>query len=83
MKEAHFYARIVIEDMTERIVSETPVVYTDEYIQRVYEIDDGAILKYEWFAEGTNEINHRVSLEKAPKPNPNNLKPHVIKEINY
>jgi hypothetical protein len=71
MKNAEGYADIVIRDEREKIVSERPTVYSDEKIERIYEFEDGAILKYEF------------TLINLPSPNPHKFKPGVVKVIDY
>lgn len=83
------YANIIMCDETEKIVSERPTVYTDEYLERVYEFEDGAVVRYEWqgTADGRTspdgKFNHKFTLEKEPSPNPDGLKKGVLKVINY
>ncbi len=83
------YVEIITHDLRDKIVSETPTVYEDDYLERVYEFEDGAILSYEWRDFPSNKVpiedrfNHRFSLKKLPTPNPNNFELGVIKSINY
>ena len=89
MKNAEEYAEIIIRDETDKIVSETPTVYTPDKIERIYEFEDGAIIKYEWQSspEGrtskTERYNHKFTLTKLPSPNPHKFKTGVVKVINY
>jgi hypothetical protein len=89
MKKAEEYADIIIRDKREKIVSEKPTVYTDEKIERVYEFEDGAVVKYEWqnlLPDGISEderFNHKFTLITPPSPNPNKFKTGVVKIINY
>ncbi len=89
MKTAAEYAEIIIADERERIVSETPTVYTDDKIERIYEFADGAIVKYEWQStpdgrtSADNIFNHRFTLVTLPEPNPHKFKKGIIKVINY
>lgn len=89
MQKSEEYADIIIRDERERIVSEKPTVYTDEKIERVYEFEDGAVIKYEWQNCETGRIsatpryNHKFTLVKLPSPNPNKFKTGVVKVINY
>ena len=90
MKNAEQYADIIMRDEREKIVSETPTVYEDDRIERVYEFEDGAVVKYEWqsAADGgrtspDGKYNHRFTLEKPPSSNPGKLKKGIIKVINY
>jgi hypothetical protein len=89
MRKAEEYADIILRDERELIVSETPTIYDEEQIERVYEFDDGAVVKYEWQStpdgrtSPDGKYNHRFTLEKPPSPNPGRLKKGVIKVINY
>lgn len=89
MKNAQNYAAIIMNDEREKIVKETPTIYNDEQIERIYEFEDGAVVKYEWQAtpdgrtSAEEKFNHRFSLIKAPQPNPHNLKEGIISQINY
>lgn len=89
MKKGDEYADIIMRDEREKIVSETPTVYEDDRIERIYEFEDGAVVKYEWQdspagrGAQAERYNHRFSLEKPPSPNPGKLKKGVIKVINY
>jgi hypothetical protein len=77
------YVRIIMHDETEKIVRETPRVYESDRIEREYEFEDGAIVKYEWQDSSLGEFNHRFSLVSPPKPNPEKLSVGVIKTIGY
>ena len=81
------YAEIIIRDETEKIVSETPTVYTDERVERVYEFADGAVVKYEWQSlprdDAPDRFNHKFTLVTLPSPNPRKFKTGVVKTINY
>lgn len=71
-----------MRDERERIVSEVPTVYEADRIERVYELDDGAVVKYEWQSpDGGAEFNHRFTLVKPPAENPSGLQPSVLKTI--
>jgi hypothetical protein len=89
MKTAEEYADIILRDEREKIVSETPTIYEDHKIERIYEFGDGAIVKYEWQSTpdgrtSAEEIfNHRFSLISLPEPNPNKFKKGIVKVINY
>ena len=74
---------MIKEDDTEKIVRETPTVYEADRIDREYEFDDGAVVKYEWRDAVLNEFNHRFTLVTPPKPNPGKLKAGVIRTIEY
>lgn len=85
--KAEEYADIIIRDDLRRIVSEKTVQYEPHRIERVYEIDDGAVVKYEWqdfpSEKKAESFNHRFTLIELPSPNPHKLKTGVIKTINY
>lgn len=84
MQNAEEYADIIIRDEREKIVTETPTVYSDEKIERIYAFDDGAIVKYEWQnAPRAEQFNHRFTLVEPPSSNPSELKRGIIKVINY
>ena len=89
MKNAEEYADIIIRDEREKIVTETPTVYSDDIIERIYEFADGAVVKYEWQSSPsgrtseTGRYNHKFSLINLPTPNPNKFKTGVVKVINY
>jgi hypothetical protein len=87
MQNAEEYANIIIRDERERIVSEKPTVYTDDKIERIYEFEDGAVIKYEWQSpppdEPTGRYNHKFTLITLPSPNPNKFNTGVVKVINY
>jgi phage baseplate assembly protein gpV len=87
MKNAEEYADIVIRDEREKIVSEKPTVYNADKIERIYEFTDGAIIKYEWQSQpsenAVERYNHKFTLTNAPSPNPNKFKTGVVKVIDY
>ncbi len=89
MKKAEEYAEIIMRDEREKIIAETPTVYTDDKIERIYEFADCAVVKYEWQSapdgrtSAIGEYNHRFTLINLPTPNPNGFKKGIIKEINY
>jgi hypothetical protein len=89
MKTSAAYADIILADEREKIISETPTIYQDDKIERIYEFADGAIVKYEWQSTpdgrtSAEEIfNHRFTLIALPEPNPNKLKKGIIRVINY
>jgi hypothetical protein len=89
MKNAEEYADIIMRDEREKIRSEKPTVYSEEKIERIYEFEDGAVVKYEWqnspsgrIAE-TERFNHKFTLIQLPAPNPKKFKIGVVKVINY
>ncbi len=89
MKKAEEYADIIMRDDREKIVSETPTIYDNDKIERIYEFADGAIVKYEWQntpdgrTSASGDFNHRFTLTALPDPNPNSFKKGIIKVINY
>jgi len=82
-----YYANSIIEDVRTRFTHEETTKYTDKEIERIYEFDDGAVVKYEWRAPegraGSGGFNHRFSIVKPPKPNPHKIKVGVIREIGF
>lgn len=89
MKNAEEYADIIIRDEREKISKETPTRYGDDRIERVYEFDDGATVRYDWQSRRASEnsknesYNHRFVLVTLPSPNPLRLKKGIIKKIDY
>lgn len=89
MRNGEDYANIIMLDERDKIVRETPTVFEDDYLERVYEFDDGAVVSYEW--QGTpdgrtsadGKYNHRFTLKEPPSLNPGKLKKGLIKVINY
>lgn len=81
------YADIILNDEREKIATETPTVFTDDKIERIYEFSDGAVVKYEWqsqrAAASAEKYNHRFTLLNPPTANSGNLKKGVIKVIDY
>lgn len=86
-KHTSYYVTSIIQDIQTRFVSEETTKYSLSQIERTYEFDDGAVVTYEWqdtAGIGTDgHFNHRFTLKKAPKPNPNKLKTGVMKTIVY
>ena len=89
MRSGEDYANIIMLDEREKIVKETPTVFEDDYLERVYEFDDGAVVSYEWQSSpdgrtsADGKYNHRFTLKELPSPNPGKLKTGVLKVINY
>lgn len=89
MRNSEDYAYVIIRDEREKIKNETPTLFTEDKIERIYEFKDGAIVKYEWQSApdgrtSAEEIyNHKFSLITLPEPNPQKFKKGVIKVINY
>lgn len=82
------YITSIMEDLRERFVRDETIISTDKKIERLYEFEDGAVVKYEWqdfsAANSSKDIyNHRFTLEKAPAPNPHKLKKGTLRTINY
>lgn len=85
-QNSDFYADSIIEDVRSRFTSEETTKFTDNEIERIYEFEDGAVVKYEWRSGGRGAgdgFNHRFTLVTPPKPNPNKLKKGVIREIGF
>lgn len=86
-QNAEIYVNIIIEDDLNRIIWEETRTHKDSYIERDYEIDDGAVIKYEWRgfpgSDPAESFNHKFSLIKLPAQNPHNLETGVIKIINF
>ena len=83
MENAGIYADHIMRDHREEFVSETPTIYEDEHIERIYSFKDGAVVKYEWRASDVEKFNHRFTLVKTPEENPFQLKEGIIKTIYY
>lgn len=74
---------MIMSDQNEGIVCETPTIYSEHRIERIYEFDDGAVVKYEWQDLSRTDFNHRFTLVVVPTPNPAKLVQKVIKTIDY
>ncbi|MEO7673205.1 MAG: hypothetical protein ABIU09_03900 [Pyrinomonadaceae bacterium] len=81
--KAEKYVGIIMRDETEEIASETPTIYESARIERIYEFNDGAVVKYEWQDQSLQQFNHRFTLVKPPSPNTAKLSAGVIKTIDY
>lgn len=83
------YVQIIIEDNLNLIVAEETIEHEHTYIKRNYEFDDGAIVCYEWqdfpFTQTSDMelFNHKFTLVTPPSPNPDGLKPGVLKKIDF
>lgn len=77
------YVQFIMRDETEKFAREATTVYTPDRIERQYEFKDGAVVKYEWQDKSLRGFNHRFSLVRPPKPNPEKLSAGVIETINY
>jgi len=82
MKAAE-YVQMIMRDETAKIVRETPIVYENARIEREYEFEDGAIVRYEWQDLSIRGFNHRFTLIKPPEPNSEKLSASVIETIDY
>jgi tagatose-1,6-bisphosphate aldolase non-catalytic subunit AgaZ/GatZ len=80
---AEEYVRAIMLDETDKWVRETPTVYENARIEREYEFQDGAIIRYEWRNVSEGDFNHRFTLVTAPSPNPNGLVEGLITTIDY
>ena len=74
---------MIMRDETQKIVRETPTVYELDRVERQYEFEDGAVVKYEWQDAALSGFNHRFTLVTPPKSNAGKLKPGVIRTIDY
>ncbi len=82
------YVTNIIQDIQNTFVSERTIKFSETRIERVYEFEDGAIVKYEWqdyppTGNSADNYNHRFTLVTPPEPNPNNIEKGLIKVINY
>ncbi len=82
------YVTSITEDLRERFVRDETLIFDERKIERIYEFEDGAVVKYEWRdASAANSFdenfNHRFTLEKLPSPNPHKLEKGVIRTIEY
>ncbi len=81
MKTAEEYVKIIMRDETEKIASEASTVYENARIERIYEFDDGAVMKYEWHDIAVGDFNHRFTLMSVPKGSKEST--GVVRVINY
>ncbi len=81
------YVKSILQDIRNHFVKEETVEYSEDKIERLYEFEDGAVIKYEWQNaprfDSAGTYNHKFTLETVPKPNPSKLKTGVIKVIDY
>lgn len=79
------YVKIIIEDELDRIAWEDTIVREPAYIRREYEIDDGAVIQYEWRAfpgeSADDNYNHRFTMTILPRENPAELELGLLKTI--
>ena len=80
---AEKYVRIIMRDETEKIVREEPLVYEADRIEREYEFEDGAVVRYAWHDSSLGDFNHQFELVQPPKPNPEKLSSGIIQTIGY
>ena len=80
---AEDYVQIIMRDDTEKFVRETPVLYENARIEREYEFEDGAVIRYEWRDISLGGFNHQFTLVKTPTHNSSELATGVIKTIDY
>ncbi len=81
--KAEKYVGIIMRDEIDQIASETPTIYENARIERVYEFTDGAVVKYEWQDQSLQQFNHRFTLVSPPSPNPEKLSAGIIRTIDY
>lgn len=81
------YVNSIIQDIQNHFVREETVKHSKTRIERIYEFEDGAVIKYEWQdaprSGAGDRFNHRFTLENPPKPNPEKLKKGLTRSINY
>ena len=81
------YVTSIVEDIQTRFVNEETLKYSETEIERLYEFEDGATVKYEWQCgpgkAADEKYNHRFTLATPPKPNPNKLKKGIIRTIGF
>lgn len=86
-KHTNYYVTSIIQDIQTRFITEKTTKFSLSQIERTYEFDDGAVVKYEWrdavAASEKDGFNHRFTLTKPPKPNPHKLTKGVIKVIEH
>ena len=86
-KHTNYYVTSIIQDIQTRFVEENTTKFSLSQIERTYQFDDGAVVKYEWqnssAVTSKEDFNHRFTLTKPPKPNPNKLVKGVIRTIEF
>ena len=84
--QANIYVNAIIKDVQNAFVREETMSFSESKIERIYEFEDVAIVKYEWQSEENAKkgepFNHRFTLIKIPSPNHGNLEVG-IKTVNY
>jgi phage baseplate assembly protein gpV len=85
--QTNIYVNAIIKDVQNAFVREETTSFSESRIERIYEFEDGAIVKYEWQDEESSirgeNYNHRFTLIKLPTPNPGNLELGVLKTVGY
>ena len=85
--QANSYVNAIIRDVQNAFVREETTNFSDSKIERTYEFEDGAIVKYEWQSEEVarngESFNHKFTLIKTPASNSENLETGVIKIVKY
>jgi hypothetical protein len=85
--QANIYVNAIIKDVQNTFVREETISFSQSKIERVYEFEDGAMVKYEWQSADNQDpkepFNHRFTLIKVPTPNQGNLESGVIKVVSY
>ncbi len=83
----NYYVNAIIKDIQNAFVREETIIFSESNIERIYEFEDGAIIRYEWQSETqaamNEEFNHRFSMIKLPSPNTDNFQNGIIKTISY
>jgi hypothetical protein len=84
---ANFYVNAIIKDIQNQFVREETTNFSEGKIEREYEFEDGAIVKYEWQnrdeSQKNEPFNHRFTLIKTPIENEDDLQIGIIKVLNY
>lgn len=85
--QGNYYVNAIIEDVQNSFVREQTISFSDSKIERVYEFEDGAVIRYEWQDETASahgeSFNHRFTLIKVPTPNQGDLELGIIKNVHY
>jgi hypothetical protein len=86
-KSPNTYVNSIVQDIQNHFVREETLQHSSVRIERIYEFEDGAVIKYEWQdapnPKTSETYNHRFTLVNPPNPNPHKLKNGVIKVIEY
>lgn len=85
--QANSYVNAIIRDVQNAFVREETMSFSQSRIERLYEFEDGAVVKYEWQSEENSQngepFNHKFTLIKKPVSNSENLETGVIKIVKY